>query len=704
MFKSIGPLACLLITTFFLSAPLAHGTPRASDVIPAPARVAFHDGVFAVRAGTPISIPRDPRAARIANYFADLLEQSRRLNLRIVERADPTATPEGAIVFRLDSPSAGSSPEGYTVEVSPHHVVLAAGDPRGLLYAAVTLWELATPASGSGPVAIPAQSISDSPRLPWRGLMLDSARHFQSPQFVLQLIDWMALHKLNVLHWHLTDDQAWRLEIKRYPRLTQVGAWRVPEGAAAATDIDPATGRPRLYGGFYSQDEVRQIVAHAANRNITIVPEINMPGHATAAIVAYPELGVTDHPPSGAPSDWGVYPNLYNVEDSTFTFLDNVLDEVMTLFPSQYLHVGGDEAVKDQWKASPRVQERMRELHIADEAHLQSYFVQRIEKYVNAHGRRVIGWDEILEGGIAPNATVMSWRGLDGAVAAVRAGHDAVLTPSPTLYFDNRQGSGSDEPPGRGAIISLRDVYDFDPVPPGVAVDQQHYILGVQANIWTEHMRTEDRVAYMAFPRAAAVAEVGWSPPGQHDWQSFVRRLPSEFARYRSVGLRYSADVLHKPRKPGSLERHASQDLRTCTDKLLLNLEDDAPLHGPRAVFLIDIMNPCWIFPSADLTQGPALRVSVGQVPFNFQIGKDRDAIKLAAPQTPAGELEVFLDRCEGQPAAVLPLAPAVDNNALTELPAAKLPKTAGRHDLCFRFTQRTLDPMWALNSVQLRE
>jgi len=720
VFKANCLLSCLVITTFFLSATVARATPRSSDVIPAPARVAFHDGVFAIRAGTPISIPRDPRAARIANYFADLLEQTRRLNLRIAERSDPAAAPDGAIVFRLahgssglahgssglDSPTAGASPESYTIEVSPNQVVLAADDPRGLLYAAVTLWELSTSAGGraSGPVAIPAQSISDSPRLPWRGLLLDSARHFQSPQFVMQFIDWMALHKLNVLHWHLTDDQAWRLEIKRYPRLTQVGAWRVPEGAAAAADIDPATGKPRLYGGFYSQEEVRRIVAHAANRNVTIVPELDMPGHATAAIVAYPELGVTDHPPSAVPSDWGVYPNLYNVEDSTFTFLDNVLDEVMALFPSEYLHVGGDEAVKDQWKASPRVQERMRQLHIADEALLQSYFVQRIEKYVNAHGRRVIGWDEILEGGIAPNATIMSWRGLDGAVAAVRAGHDAVLTPAPTLYFDNRQGAGSDEPPGRGAIISLHDVYGFDPMPAGVAADQQHHILGVQANIWTEHMRTEDRVAYMAFPRAAAVAEVGWSAPEQHDWQGFVRRLPSEFARYRSVGLRYSADVMRKPRKLGPFERHASQDLRTCTDKLVLDLEDDAPLRGPRAVFLIDIMNPCWIFPSVDLTRGPALRASVGQVPFNFQIGKDRDAIKLAPPQGPAGELEVFLDRCEGQRIAVLPLAPAVDHNALTELPATALPKTAGRHDLCFRFTQRTLDPMWALNSVQLRE
>ncbi len=551
--------------------------PRQVNVIPAPARVAFHDGIFAIHARTPISIPRDPGAARIALYFAGLLEKSRGVQLRSVERSNDSidSMPAGAIVFRLDKPVAGASPESYAIDVTPRRILLSAGDPRGLFYAAVTLWQLAT--SGSSPaghVVVPAQSITDSPRFAWRGLMLDSARHFQSPQFVLQFIDWMALHKLNVLHWHLTDDQGWRLEIKKYPRLTQVGAWRVPEGSAAAADIDPATGHPRLYGGFYSQDDVRRIVAHAANRNVTIVPEIDMPGHATAAIVAYPQLGVTerparespvreterpatersakeppagarespvretDHPPGAVPSDWGIYPNLYNVDESTFSFLDDVLDEVMALFPSAYLHVGGDEAVKDQWQASPRIQARMHELHVTDEQALQSYFIQRIEKYVNAHGRRIVGWDEILEGGIAQNATVMSWRGLDGAVAAVGAGHDAVLSPWPTLYFDNRQGAGVNEPPGRGKVISLHDVYDFEPMPPGIAANQRQHILGLQANVWTEHIRTEDRVAYMTFPRAAAVAEVGWSAPEQHDWQGFVHRLPSEFARYRAVGLR----------------------------------------------------------------------------------------------------------------------------------------------------------------------
>ena len=705
VFKSIRIMACITAAVV-LNAPEVHGAPtKTADVIPAPARVAFREGVFAVRAGTVISIPRDPSAARIARYFVDLMDQTCHVQLHTVERSNETL-PKGGIAFLFNhAPHSDSNPESYTVDVSADRVVAAAAESRGLFYAAVTLWQLASPDCATGAV-IPAQHISDAPRFRWRGLMLDSARHFQSPQFILRFIDWMALHKLNVLHWHLTDDQGWRLEIKKYPRLTEVGAWRVPAGAAAAADIDPATGQPRLYGGFYSQDDVRGIVAHAAERNVTIVPEIDMPGHATAAIVAYPQLGVTDHPPAAVPSDWGIYQNLYNVDDSTFAFLDDVLDEVMALFPSEYVHIGGDEAVKDQWQASPRIQARMRELQITSEDALQSYFVQRIEKYLNAHGRRMIGWDETLEGGIAKNATIMSWRGIDGAVAAVGAEHDAVLSPWPTLYFDNRQGAGSDEPPGRGKVISLHDVYDFDPMPPGIAANDRHHILGLQANVWTEHIRTEDRVEYMTFPRAAAVAEVGWAESGKHDWSDFIRRLPAELSRYKAVGLTYSDDALRPEvvRKLGPFDRYASQDLKTCTDKVVLSLEDDAPLQGKRAIFLIDIMNPCWILPAADLSHAPTLHAAVGQVPFNFQIGKDRDNIRLATPQTRAGELEIHLDSCAGERIAFTSLAPAAGNDAVTRLPAIRLPQTSGRHDLCFRFTQSTLDPLWVLDWVQLQE
>jgi hexosaminidase len=675
-------------------------------VIPAPAHLESRSGAFVIRTGTRLLIRRDPRAARAARYFADLLQQTR--GIRLATDESPAGHTAHSIIFRLDarrtassktSSSTDSNAEAYAIDISPDRIVVSASDPRGLLYAAVTLWQLCTSGATQGDSAVvPSMKIVDSPRFAWRGLMLDSARHYQSPEFILQLIDWMALHKLNVLHWHLTDDQAWRLEIKRYPRLTSVGAWRVPAGAAAAADIDPATGRPRLYGGFYSQETVRRIVAHASERNVTIVPEIDMPGHATAAIVAYPRLASVVPAPATVTSNWGVYSNLYNVDEGTFEFLQNVLAEVVKLFPSTYVHVGGDEALKDQWKASPHIQARMRELGVPNEEALQSYFVGRMGKFLSAHRRRLIGWDEILEGGVASDATVMSWRGIDGALAAAVAGHDSVLSPSPTLYFDTRQSA--DTQPGRENVVTLQDVYKFNPMPAALPVGQQHHILGVQANVWTEHIRTEQRVEYMTFPRAAAVAEVGWSAPERLDWTGFLARLPDQMNRYRMLGIHaYEDQIAGEPHL-----KRSSHELRSCTNEIVLSLEDDAPLSGERAAFLVDIMNPCWIYPAADLSHVTGIDASVGQLPFEFQLGADVHIPKLNPPQTPAGELEVRIDGCNGERIAVLPLQPAVANNAVTELPAAKIAHRDGTHDLCMKFTQRSHDPMWVLDWVRLVE
>jgi len=673
----------------------------AANVIPRPESVTRAEGSFVIAKGGEISFPKDPAAAQIARYLAELLGTNQSVTLRPVE-VSAKRVPRHAIELHLVRTGTNGAPEGYTLEINAERAAVTASDPRGLFYGAVTLWQLCPAgAAPGGRITLPAVRIVDAPRFRWRGLMLDSVRHFQSPEFVLNYIDWMALHKLNVLAWHLTDDQGWRLAIRKYPRLTSVGAWRVPAGAAAQRDIDPATGRPRLYGGFYSQDDVRRIVAHAAERYVTLVPEIDMPGHATAAIVAYPQLGVTDHPPAAVPEEWGVFPNLYNVEESTFAFLEDVLAEVIGLFPSEFIHVGGDEAVKDQWKASPRVQARMHEFGVANEEALQGYFTQRMGKYLETHGRRLIGWDEILQGGVPPGAAVMSWRGVDGAIAAAASGHDAVLSPAPTLYLDYRQGTRPGEPPGRGKVVSLESVYRFDPLP-GPLAGAATRVLGVQATLWTEHVRTEERAAYMTWPRAAALAEIGWSPAERRDFADFQRRLPLEFDHYRALGIHFSADVFAPPRKLAPLERHMSQDLATCTDKLVLNLEDDAPLAGPRAVFLIDIENPCWMLPAADLTRARSLAAAVGQVPFNFQIGHDVEAIRLRPPRSPAGELEVRLDGCEGAPLVVLPLAPASGNDAVTELPPVQLPVLTGTHALCFTFTQRTLDPLWAIDWVQL--
>lgn len=662
------------------------------SVIPAPVKVERGQGAFVIDANTKLTFGDGAEARRVAEYFNDLIGKTYGVGLGT---AAGGADADNSIHFALTAGESPSGDEGYSLATSSKLVVVNAGDSRGLLYGAVTLWQLISKQGDT--LAIPAVTIDDSPRFAWRGLMLDSARHYQSPEFVRKFVDVMALHKFNVLHWHLTDDQAWRLEIKKYPKLTDLGAWRVPAGQAPAANMDPATGKPQLYGGFYSQSEVREIVAYAAARHITIVPEIDMPGHASAAIAAYPELAVVPPASAQVPADWGVYRNLFNVEEGTFKFFEDVLTEVMELFPGQYIHVGGDEAVKDQWHASARVQARMREFGVKDEHALQSYFIARMERFLSGKGRRLIGWDEILEGGLAPNATVMSWRGIDGAVAAANSGHDAVLSPQPLLYFDNRP---VDVPvPGRKRIVTVQDVYGFDPMPAALNEAQRKHILGVQANIWTEYMRSPDRVEFMTFPRAAAVAEVAWSPAASKNWAAFAERLPAQLERYKALGIRYAEAPAAQALQAN---RRTSHEMNLCSDKIPISLEDDAPVYGERATFLADIMQPCWIFKEADLSGVGAIVASVGQVPFNFQIGAALKEIKFQKPATAAGELEVRMDSCEGERIAVLPLAPAVEEFAVTKLPPATIQPRMGKHDLCFTFTQKSVDPLWVLQSVEL--
>jgi hexosaminidase len=665
-------------------------------LIPAPNNITGAVGSFRVTTTTDILYSGGAGAAAPAQFFVNLIEHQRP-DLKFAKPREDS--PEsGSIAFVLKSSEESLGKEGYALAVSGKGVTITARTPAGLLYGGITLWQLITadPMQGLS-VDIPALRIVDTPRFAWRGLMLDSARHFQSPQYIKKFIDWMALHKLNVLHWHLTDDQAWRLEIKKYPKLTSVGAWRVPAGPAALENIDPATGKPRQYGGFYTQEQARDIVAYAASRHITVVPEIEMPGHATAAVVAYPELGVTNKPPKAVPEEWGIFPTLFNVDESTFTFFENVLTEVMEVFPSAYIHVGGDEAKKDEWHESPKVQARMRELGLKDEHALQSYFIQRMEKFLNAKGRKLIGWDEILEGGLAPNATVMSWRGIDGAIAAANAGHDTVLTPAPDLYLDHWQSPG-DISPGRSNTLSLKDVYSFEPTPEKIPVAQRKHILGVQGNLWAEFMRSEARVTYMAYPRAAALAEVAWSQPQRIDWEDFQKRLEPHLDRYATLGIGYARET---PVVPGP-RRRVSHDLEQCGDGYLLSLEDDAPVDGERAVFLVNITNPCWIWRGADLSQVTAIRATVGQIPFNFQIGADAAKIPLHKPKTSTGELEVRLDDCNGPLFESASLAPALSNHGLTPLPPIVLNKQPGRHDLCFRFTRAKVNPLWVIGSIEL--
>jgi len=754
------PLRTIAVSAFVLASALAASAladTAGLTLTPAPAKAVRAEGDFTLSAVTRIHVAKgDAEAKGVALQLAELIQRARGFKPAVMEGAP--AAGEAAIVLTREGPAG----EAYKLDISPASVTIAAAQRAGLFYGAMSLWQLATPDAAKGPAALPAVSIEDAPRFVWRGLMVDSARHYQSLDTLKAVIDAMAAHKLNTFHWHLVDDQGWRLEIKKYPKLTQVAAWRTDPGAARAY--------PK-YGGFYTQNQARELVAYAAARNVTVVPEIETPGHALAPIVAYPELGAAP-PDASKMGDWGVFPWLYNTDDATFAALDDVLNEVMDIFPSTFIHIGGDEALKDQWKANPKIQAKIKELGLKDEHELQSWFIQRVGKTLERRGRRLIGWDEILEGGLAPNATVMSWRGIDGAIAAAKAGHDTVLSPHPGLYLDNRQSASSDEPTGRGRVVSLKDVHAFDPAPAQLTPDERRHILGVQANVWTEHMQTDTRMEAMAFPRAVALAERGWSPEGVAGWDDFARRLPAEMVRLKILGvaantvpfepeptlsageggktrvalstalgigeIRYTTDgraptsaspayagPLTLPKgavvkaqafvdglplgrertltvDPAALWTRTSSQLKRCTDKVPLKMIDDAPRDfAKRAMFDVDILNPCWIWEGADLTKGAVLTARVGQIPFNFQVGKDRDNIPLRPPATPQGELEVRAG-CAGERIAVLPLGEAARNPGVSTL-HGRLPARPGKVDLCLTFTAKTVDPFWVIDRITVK-
>ena len=534
----------LMVATGTVLPMQAHG-PVVSDpapavqppLIPLPARIVTQQGNFTVSAATPVVLDADDAAARFTvEHFVDTLRRTSALRLRIA--AHGKATSHGAIRFALDPTAPVTQRAGYSIDVSPDGIRVAARDPAGLYYGSVALWQLLTPDNGlssSAVVHVPAMRIEDWPHYAWRGLMLDSARHFQSVADIEKLIDWMSLHKLNVLHWHLTDDQGWRLEVPKYPLLTKIGACRKAMGPDAAL-----TGSPdKPYCGFYSEAEVRAIVRYASERFITVVPEIDMPGHMQAAIAAYPWLGVTGKRPQVS-TDWGINTWLLAPDARTLTFVDDVMDEVMRLFPSKYIHIGGDEAAKDQWNASPKVRAHMQALGLKDMDALQGWFTTQVADYLATRGRTAVGWDEILHGKVPQSAVVMSWHEPAGALQALEQGHDVVMASSPTLYLDHYQSTLHDEPPGRPAVESLEDVYDYDPVPAGATPAQVAHVLGVQANLWTEYMPTFGRVQHAVFPRIAALSEVAWSPPSTHAWDGFIARMPAELARYKTLGIAYA--------------------------------------------------------------------------------------------------------------------------------------------------------------------
>jgi hexosaminidase len=540
------------------------------DLIPAPRRLSSPPvpGLYPLDAET--LLDAGPGTERVARWLRGTVGAATGLPLAAGDDDD------NRIALRID-PSLPA--EGYRVVVDGYAIRVEGGSAAGVFWGAQTFRQLLGPdAYRKAPLpgrtwGVPVVTIEDAPRFAWRGLMLDVSRHFMPKDGVLRYLDLLAAHKLNVFHFHLTDDQGWRIEIKRHPKLTGTGGWRARtkygHRASPLWDDKP-------HGGHYTQDDIREIVAYAAERHITVVPEIDIPGHSQAAIAAYPELGNTDVIDTTSLTvwdDWGISPNVLAPTDNTLRFYEGVLEEVLELFPSAFVHIGGDECPKDQWKASATAQARIKELGLAGEDELQSWFIRHFDRWLTDRGRRLIGWDEILEGGSRPEgvrapgggttalglgagAAVSSWRGYRGGIAAARAGHDVVMCPEQQVYLDHRQAAGDDEPMPIGYVRTLEDVYRFEPVPPALAPEAAAHVLGTQANVWTEVMQDGSRVDYQVFPRLAAFAEVAWSAlpaPAERDYADFERRMTAHYARLDALGVHYRppGGPLPWQRRPG---------------------------------------------------------------------------------------------------------------------------------------------------------
>jgi hexosaminidase len=525
----------------------------AQEIIPQPVNLKTLPGAFSINRNT-ILIARDAEDKKTAGLLNDYLQQVYGFKLPLNKQAASNYIS----LITLKFIKAPEHEEGYTLDVNKKWVKISGNSYSGTFYGMQTLIQLLPVEnykrqSTNPQLTIPLVSIEDYPRFGYRGMHLDVARHFFPVSFVKRYIDYLALHKMNSFHWHLTDDQGWRIEIKKYPGLTNVGGWR--DGTIIGRY--PGTGNDNIhYGGFYTQEQVKEVVRYAADRRITVVPEIEMPGHSSAAIAAYPWLScfpdeetvIPSHPSKGSlqkhgkkvQETWGVFDDIFCAgKDSTFTFLQDVVDEVLPLFPSKLFHVGGDEAPKSNWKRCPQCQARMKALGLKDEHELQSYFIHRMEKYLNSKGKTLIGWDEILEGGLAPNAWVMSWRGEQGGIDAATQGHRVIMTPGEYVYFDHSQTKNEDSVT-IGGYLPLEKVYSYQPIPKELDSTKAGYVEGAQANLWTEYIAYASKAEYMIFPRMTALSEVLWSSKESRNWSDFEKRLQTQFKRYGIWKVNYS--------------------------------------------------------------------------------------------------------------------------------------------------------------------
>ena len=515
------PKVCLFL---WILGMCFHAHPiLAQSVIPVPLKMEQGTGSFLLSEKTKLYTNLQGGEAELwENYLKALPVQLK--EARMKDRKQ--------MLFLLITPKTPQlpSPESYTLSVTSQRIEIRATSGAGLFYGMQTLLQLMQPAS-TGSYSVPSVEIEDTPRFAYRGLMLDVSRHFSTKEFIKKQIDALAYYKINRLHLHLTDAAGWRLEIKKYPLLTDFAAWRTDptwkkwwNGGRKYLRYD----EPGASGGYYTQDDIREILEYARQHYITVIPEIEMPSHSEEVLAAYPQLSCSGEPYKN--SDFCVG------NEETFTFLENVLTEVMELFPSEYIHVGGDEAGKSAWKTCPKCQKRMKDEHLANVDELQSYLIHRIEKFVNTHGRRLLGWDEILQGGIAPNATVMSWRGEEGGIAAVTSGHHAIMTPGAYCYLDSYQDAPYSQPEAIGGYLPLKKVYAYDPVPASLTAEQAKLVYGVQGNLWVEYIPTPEHVEYMIYPRMLALAEVAWSAPERKSWPDFHTRALSAVADLQKKG------------------------------------------------------------------------------------------------------------------------------------------------------------------------
>jgi len=567
----------LFLVAFFLVLN-THATTSDSSlfsIVPRPVSVNAKPGSFRITEQAQLLVAEwDIDLKNVAILFAEQLRLAGGPFLRVQPLLEETHD-GGAIIFAYTRNRENLPPEGYRLRVTQNGILLAGNSGAGLFYGMQTLlqlfppevYKISKPKEGKS-WEVPCADIKDEPRFPYRGMHLDVSRHFFPKEFIFRYIDLLAMYKMNIFHWHLTDDNGWRIEILKYPKLTEVSAWRVDREDLPWRERPPQEeGEKATYGGFYTQDDIREIVQYAAQRYITIIPEIEMPAHTVEVLAAYPHLSCTGGPFTVPPGSYWPNDDIFCAgNDSVFTFLEDVLTEVMELFPSEYIHVGGDEATKTRWKECRKCQQRMKDEGLKDEDELQSYFIKRMEKFITSKGKKLIGWDEIMEGGLAPEATVMSWRGVEGGIAAARQGHDVIMTPTSHCYFDYYQANPEFEPVAIGGFTPLKKVYSFEPVPEELTPEERKHILGAQGNVWTEFISTPQHAEYMAVPRMLAIAEIDWTPARLRNWDDFRNRLESQYQRLSNIGVNFCMGSFH-------VEVQTVYDKKSGTIRVMLSSE-----------------------------------------------------------------------------------------------------------------------------------